>query len=255
MGTAVRHPVIVVGAGIAGLACAAELVSAGLPVRLRERSRVPGGRLSTRRFDGRPADLGAAYFTVDHPAFAEVVRRWRAAGLTREWTQTFLAYDASGSRPVTGPTRWAAPRGLRSLAEEFVAALGSGGSSDGGFVIETGRPVAWVEPAPTARRGTGPGRTHHRRPRPGASRRAGGGRTRGRACRPRTARPAIVRHRSVRPPVELRPTGPGRHRLAAYHLDDQAVGLAGDAFGRPKVQTAWLSGRALGRDLSDRLAA
>jgi predicted NAD/FAD-dependent oxidoreductase len=33
------------------------------------------------------------------------------------------------------------------------------------------------------------------------------------------------------------------------------VGLAGDVFGKPRVQTAWLSGRALGRALVERLSA
>ncbi len=65
--------VVVVGAGLAGLACARALTDAGVPVRILERGRVVGGRLASRRLDGRPADIGAAYFTVDDPAFAAVV--------------------------------------------------------------------------------------------------------------------------------------------------------------------------------------
>ena len=38
-----------------------------------------------------------------------------------------------------------------------------------------------------------------------------------------------------------------------YHLDDDGVGLVGDAYGRPRVQTAWSSGRALGLALAARL--
>ncbi|MFE2617481.1 NAD(P)-binding protein, partial [Micromonospora chalcea] len=37
--TADRAGVVVVGAGIAGVACATELARAGIPVRLRERAR------------------------------------------------------------------------------------------------------------------------------------------------------------------------------------------------------------------------
>ena len=39
-----------------------------------------------------------------------------------------------------------------------------------------------------------------------------------------------------------------------YHLDADGIGLAGDAFGKPRVQSAWRSGRDLGRALAARLA-
>ncbi|MFD0821665.1 NAD/FAD-dependent oxidoreductase, partial [Micromonospora zhanjiangensis] len=45
-------------------------------------------------------------------------------------------------------------------------------------------------------------------------------------------------------------TGPS----GGYHLDAAGIGLAGDAFGKPRVQTAWSSGRALGRALAERLS-
>jgi renalase len=116
--------VVVVGAGIAGVACAAELVRAGIPVEVRERARVTGGRMASKRFDGRPADLGAAYFTVDHPDFAAVAEEWRSAGLAREWTDTLVAYGPEGRRELPGgPMRWAAPRGLRSLVEHLARDL------------------------------------------------------------------------------------------------------------------------------------
>ena len=134
----VETGVIVVGAGIAGVACASELVRAGVPVEIRERGRVAGGRMASKRFDGRPADLGAAYFTADDPDFVEVVRRWQAAGLVREWTDTFVAYGPDGRREVPGPTRWAAPRGLRSLVEELAREL----------PVTVDRLVMTVEPGP-----------------------------------------------------------------------------------------------------------
>ncbi|HEX8927796.1 MAG TPA: FAD-dependent oxidoreductase, partial [Actinomycetota bacterium] len=48
---------VVVGAGIAGLACARELVDAGVPVRILERSGDAGGRLATLRRGDRPVDV------------------------------------------------------------------------------------------------------------------------------------------------------------------------------------------------------
>jgi renalase len=49
--------------------------------------------------------------------------------------------------------------------------------------------------------------------------------------------------------AQPRPAGDG----APFHEADGVL-LAGDAFGRPRVQTAWLSGRAAGRALAQRLA-
>ncbi|WP_346621622.1 FAD/NAD(P)-binding protein [Blastococcus montanus] len=53
-------PVTVIGAGIAGLACARALRDAGREVQVLDRGRAPGGRLSSRTVHGRPVDLGAS---------------------------------------------------------------------------------------------------------------------------------------------------------------------------------------------------
>ena len=114
--------VVVVGAGIAGIACARELAVAGVEVRVLERARVVGGRMASRHLHGRPVDLGAAYFTASDPEFAEVVEGWQAAGLARPWTDTLAVFDNDTRSVAPGPMRWAAPGGLRSL----VAALATG---------------------------------------------------------------------------------------------------------------------------------
>jgi renalase len=130
--------VVVVGAGIAGVACAAELAAAGVPVRVLDRGRSVGGRMASRRIDGRPVDIGAAYFTVRDPEFAEVVGRWRAAGLARPWTSE-LAVLGHGERGLSaGPVRWAAPGGLRSLVTDLARGLDVG----------LDRPVTRVGPGP-----------------------------------------------------------------------------------------------------------
>ncbi|MFY1701470.1 NAD(P)/FAD-dependent oxidoreductase [Micromonospora sp. WMMA1923] len=315
---------VVVGAGIAGTACAAELLRAGVPVEVRDRARVPGGRMASRRLDDRPVDLGAAYFTVDDPDFAVVVRRWQAAGLAREWTDTFLAYGPDGRREVRGPTRWAAPGGLRSLVaqaagelpvtlERPVGAVGPGPTVDG----HRHRAVALAMPGPQAARLLDPALTEAGRvargqrfapvlavvlryparcwpdfhgafvnDHPVLTLVCDDGDRRGdqapvlvahttsdfaaaHLSGPEAAGPAVARataellgltgaaeqvhvHRwtYAKPVAGPRLDGPG------YHLDDEGVGLAGDAFsGRPRVQSAWLSGRDLGRALADRLTA
>ncbi|GAA3105553.1 hypothetical protein GCM10010464_80850 [Pseudonocardia yunnanensis] len=92
-------------------------------MRVLERSRAVGGRMGGGVIHGRPVDTGAAYFTVRDPEFAEVVDRWKGAGLARPWTSE-LAVLGDGSRGRSpGPMRWAAPGGLASLVADLAAGL------------------------------------------------------------------------------------------------------------------------------------
>jgi len=115
--------VVVVGAGIAGIACAVELAAAGVPVRVLERARALGGRMASADLDGRPVDYGAAYFTVRDPEFAAVVEGWRTAGLARQWTSELTVFGTEGRSSKSGPVRWAAPHGLRSLVVDLAQGL------------------------------------------------------------------------------------------------------------------------------------
>src|SRR5687768_373126 len=99
--------VAVVGAGIAGASCARALHDAGVDVTLLDRGRVPGGRLASRRFDGRPVDLGASYLTRRDPGFTAVVEDWCARGLARPWTDAFHVATPSGrGERKSGPLRY-----------------------------------------------------------------------------------------------------------------------------------------------------
>ena len=130
---------MVVGAGISGVACARELDAAGLPVLVWDRGRRVGGRLGCRVVSNRPVDIGASYFTVSHPAFAEVVRSWTERGLARPWTDTFAVGGPDGLRSTsTGPLRYAALRGLRTLVEDLAV----------GLYVERSVEVETVEPGP-----------------------------------------------------------------------------------------------------------
>jgi len=121
-------PVIVVGGGIAGVACARRLHDAGVPVRLLERAHRLGGRMASRTEEVADSphvvDIGAPYFTVRDPGFAAVVDGWEAAGLVRPWTDTFTRSGPAGETgPVSGPTRWASTGGLRATVEALAAGL------------------------------------------------------------------------------------------------------------------------------------
>jgi len=65
--------VIIIGAGIAGLACARKLHGAGVTVRVFEKSRSLAGRCASRRFEEAIIDTGLQYFTATSDRFlAEV---------------------------------------------------------------------------------------------------------------------------------------------------------------------------------------
>ncbi|MGW2742417.1 NAD(P)/FAD-dependent oxidoreductase [Streptomyces sp. NPDC001450] len=71
-GGSVVADVVVVGAGVAGLACARDLAAAGLCVRVLEAGDAVGGRMRTDRLDGFTVDRG---FQVVNPAYPQLRRR------------------------------------------------------------------------------------------------------------------------------------------------------------------------------------
>lgn len=114
-------PVIVIGAGIAGVSCARTLTHAGVPVLVLERDQRAGGRVATAEHAGRPVDIGASYFTVSDDRFDVLAQDWQRRGLARPWTDTFEVYADAGRalRRSSGPLRWAAPAGLQSLVQDL----------------------------------------------------------------------------------------------------------------------------------------
>ena len=125
--------VLVVGAGIAGIACAQALRSAGIAARVVDRGRAPGGRMASRTINGRTVDLGAAYFTAEAGSgsgsgsgsdFGDTVAGWVGRGLARPWTDTVAVAGVGGiQRRSTGPMRYAAPAGLRGLVIDLADGL------------------------------------------------------------------------------------------------------------------------------------
>ena len=65
--------VAVVGAGLAGLACARRLTARGLDVRVLEAGDAVGGRVRTDHVDGYTLDRGFQVLNTGYPALAEVV--------------------------------------------------------------------------------------------------------------------------------------------------------------------------------------
>lgn len=109
--------IAIVGAGLSGLACATQLTGSGREVRLFDKARGPGGRMSTRRVEtplGVVAfDHGAQYFTARGDSFKAQVQAWSEAGLAAPW-------------PSAGPEAWVGVPGMnapvKAMAEGQVVA-------------------------------------------------------------------------------------------------------------------------------------
>ncbi|HXH77019.1 NAD(P)/FAD-dependent oxidoreductase [Nocardioides sp.] len=314
--------VVVVGAGISGVACARELRAAGMGVRVLDRGHHPGGRMASKQWSGRAVDLGASYLTAAHPEFRAVVEDWRERGLAREWTDTFGALEGGTWTAKQGPMRWGTPAGMRSLVVDLAAGLdvqrhevvalaelkglsaaavvlampdpqamrlidpdhpmaahldrefepvialaarwgerawddvSATGRFDGGFV-NTDRVLGWVADDGRRRGDDAPVLVAHSTP----------DFARQHLDDPEAAGPEMVRAlrevMGLSEPVEVhvhrwslaRPVG---EREAAYALEtgpQGLLGVCGDGWGlSPKVETAWRSGRDLGRALAERLS-
>ena len=107
--------VVVVGAGVAGLAAARALATAGHAVTVLDKGRRAGGRLSTKEFaNGARADAGAQLFTIRSERFAEAVAAWRDLGVVEEW---------EGSVADDGRRRFAVHGGMSRLAAAMAQGL------------------------------------------------------------------------------------------------------------------------------------
>ncbi len=90
----------VIGAGLAGLACARTLWDQGCDITVFDRGRAPGGRMSTRRVtdeEGREIafDHGAPFFTATDPRFGRFVRSWIGDGVCAPWRGRFARWDGA----------------------------------------------------------------------------------------------------------------------------------------------------------------
>lgn len=113
--------VAVIGAGIAGLSCAARLAASGCRVDVFEKSRGTGGRLNTRRDHGTGFDLGAQYFTARDPHFAAQVSAWERAGAAARWDISPWLLDASG-KLVPSPddtARWVGKPSMSAITQHM----------------------------------------------------------------------------------------------------------------------------------------
>jgi predicted NAD/FAD-dependent oxidoreductase len=116
----------VIGAGMAGVACARTLLQAGHRVTLFEKSRGFGGRMSSRRTEFGGFDHGAQYFTVRDKRFARALLT--AQALVRPWSVSTvrvldeLGHVLASAPPPTEPHFVAIP-GMSSLVSHWAQPL------------------------------------------------------------------------------------------------------------------------------------
>ena len=112
----------VIGAGIAGIACARTLMQAGHQVTVFEKSRSAGGRMATRKTEFGGFDHGAQYFTVRDARFEKALAT--APTLVRPWsTNTVRILDQLG-RVVAASlppkeAHWVATPGMSALVKQW----------------------------------------------------------------------------------------------------------------------------------------
>jgi hypothetical protein len=95
-------PVLIVGGGLSGLACAATLAKAGTPFELFEASERWGGRAGSEQKDGYILDRGFQVFLDAYPVAAEL-----------------LDFSALALKPFASGARVATPAGMKTLADPF----------------------------------------------------------------------------------------------------------------------------------------
>ncbi|NKJ43101.1 FAD-dependent oxidoreductase [Novosphingobium sp. SG720] len=100
----------IIGAGLAGLTCAARLVGAGHAVSAFDKGRGPGGRMSTRRVEtplGQARfDHGAQFCAATTPGFARQLADWAARGVAAPW-------------PAAGPDAHVGVPGMNALVADL----------------------------------------------------------------------------------------------------------------------------------------
>ncbi len=97
-----RRHFAVIGAGVAGLVCARELLATGGTVVVFERGETVGGRLCGWQTEAGYCDIGAQFLTVQQPLFADEVRRWVSADLLRTWGAE-VADLSNGQASIVAP--------------------------------------------------------------------------------------------------------------------------------------------------------
>lgn len=124
--------ILLIGAGLSGLAAARELKRSGHQAIVVDKGRGVGGRMATRREGDATFDHGAQFFTARSAEFQKEVQDWQSAGVAEKWFNGFPSPDNKkpddhyprycGTTGMTGIAKWLA-RDLEVRLDEEIQSL------------------------------------------------------------------------------------------------------------------------------------
>lgn len=117
--------VAIIGAGVAGLACARALRGAGIRAMVFDKGRGPGGRCSTRRSPFGRFDYGAQFFTVRDAGFRAQVAEWEEAGTCAEWGGRHVVSEGGAARAYDGDARRVGTPSMNAIVKHEAALAGA----------------------------------------------------------------------------------------------------------------------------------
>lgn len=97
-----KPSVAVIGAGMSGLVCASHLIDADFAVKVYDKGRGSGGRMSTRREGRFQFDHGAQYFTCRDPQFALFIDTLIDLGVVAQWEGRIYSYENGSLTDLEG---------------------------------------------------------------------------------------------------------------------------------------------------------
>lgn len=117
-------PIAIIGAGIAGLSAAQALQAAGQRVQLFDKSRGPGGRMSSKRSEIGSLDMGAQYFTARDRRFSEAVQQWQVQGWVDAWSPNlYQARNGQLSPSTDEQVRWVGTPRMSAIARGLIGEI------------------------------------------------------------------------------------------------------------------------------------
>src|SRR4051812_26417100 len=139
--------VVVVGAGLGGLAAAARLAAGGHAVTVADRSPAIGGKLGRFTRDGHAFDTGPSLVTMPH-----VLRElFTATGADLDDAVDLVPLDPAVAYRFADGTRLAVPGRLEEIAGALDAALGAGAGGEWSALMERAAQMWRVSEGPFLR--------------------------------------------------------------------------------------------------------
>ena len=116
MSTIVSTDVLIVGAGMAGLAAASSLNRRGLETLLIDKSRKIGGRLASKNIGRARFDYGAQFMTAREEMFLSLMEECERRGIIKQWFSSI-----SGNKQIH--PRWCGISAMTEVAEYLAHSL------------------------------------------------------------------------------------------------------------------------------------